>query len=62
MKTKLAISGSYAGIERLIKDFYKYNTVCIVDFEAGTVTNANGIISGVRFYKKGKRWIFETTE
>ena len=62
MTIKLATSGTMEGIERLIKDFYRYNKVCIVDFEAGTIMNANGIISGVRFYKKGKRWIFETTE
>ena len=58
---KLASSGTKQGIERLIKDFYKYNTVCIVNFESGTVQNGNGIINGITVSQKGKRWLFETT-
>jgi len=57
---KLATSGTEKGIISLVKDFYKYNTVCIVDIENGTVANSNGIISGVRVVKSRKRFIFET--
>lgn len=56
----LATSGSEQGIIKLVREFYKYNTVCIVDTKNGTVTNGNGLIDNVRVYKKGKRFIFET--
>jgi len=56
----LATSLSEQGIINLVREFYKYNTVCIVDIEKGTVTNGNGLIKDVRICKKGKRFIFET--
>ena len=57
---KLATSATYQGIERLIKQYYKYNNVCIVNLETGTISNAKGVICGVRVYQKKNRFIFET--
>jgi hypothetical protein len=56
----LASSATKQGIEKCIKEFYKYNSICIVDVENGTVSNAKGIINNVRIIKKGKRFRFES--
>jgi len=60
---KLATSCTKEGITRLVKEFYKYNTVCELDFSDGSVHNSKGKIDGIQVRReKGKRekWIFET--
>jgi hypothetical protein len=57
--TLLASSSTEQGIAKLVKDFYRYNKVCEIDFANGTISNANGIIKTARVIKRGKRFRFE---
>lgn len=64
---KIAQSGTREGITSLVKEFYKYNTVCELDFSddgsTATIRNGKGLINGVQVRREnGKRekWIFET--